>query len=626
MPARDAGRTRLTAKPDPVWAPIEMPAEATRARFVLHRPTFHSGRPLIRRRSGQPMKTLHRVIGLSLLVFLAALALRLAGADDRPMHPDEYYTILAARSLAAEGVPRIGDGRYVRAPAYTAVVAASLDAFGDSLAVARLASLFAGAAIVVLAFAWLRREAGALPAWLLAALLALSGAAIGMAQFARFYALHALAFLICALAVYHLVVRPHGRSAAATAAIALAAVLSALAAMHLQETTAIGLVGLGAWAAGSVVFRLSRGGVAERRILRGMLVALAVAIAGGAALVLFSDLAGRVDALYDRYRWTALWAEHQNYPRYYVHQLAGELPLLFYLYPVAALIALARAPRAAGFCIVVSTVAIVVHSFAGMKDLRYILYLWPLLLAPVAVAAEPLLRAMYRGTLDLLHKVAPPGISVARGNLRQRVYRTAAAGIVAGASVVALAGNPDFDTLRSFPRTIAIEFGIGEPARAARAQAAAERDSLDALRRVVGPDGFIVSSSDLLALWHLGRYDITLRAGRLREFAPNDEFDRDPRTGGMVISVPASLDRVMRCQPTGTVVIWPDDWRRAHTVTPAAADLIEATMREVALPPAHGVRAFQWHRPARADDCDLPFGRSRGDRHAAPLGASLRLQ
>jgi hypothetical protein len=573
------------------------------------------------------MKTAHRVIGLTLLVFLAALALRLAGAGDRPMHPDEYYTILAARSLAAEGVPRIGDGRYVRAPAYTAVVAASLDAFGDSLTAARLASLLAGAAIVALAFAWLRREAGALPAWVLAGLLALSGAAIGIAQFARFYALHALAFFVCALAVYHLVVRPPGRSAAATAGLALLAALSAFAATQLQETTAIGLVGLGAWAAVSVAFQLSRGGFHERRILRGMFVALGVAVAAVAALVLLSDLAGRFETLYDRYRWTALWnAEHRDYPRYYVHQLARELPLLFYLYPVAALVALARAPGPAGFCIVVSTVAIVVHSFAGMKELRYIHYLWPLLLVPVAVAAEPLLRALYRAALDLLQKVAPPGVSVPRATLRQRGYRMAAAGVVAGASVVALAGNPDFDTMRSFPRTLAIEFGIGEPARAARAQADAGRDSLDALRRLVGPDGFIVSSSDLIALWHLGRFDLTLRAGRLHEFAPGGEFDRDPRTGGMVISTPASLDRVMRCQPTGTVVIWPDDWRRAHTVTPAVADRIEATMREVPLPPAHGVRAFQWQRDGRAEDCDLPAWRSRGDRVDVPLGASLELK
>ena len=115
-------------------------------------------------------------------------------------HPDEYYHILAAQGLLATGEPRIAEGIYTRVYLHTWLVAQSFALFGESLAASRVPSLLATAALVVVMFVWLRREAGNLAAWIGAGLFAISPFAVDVAQFCRFYALQALAMFVTAMA------------------------------------------------------------------------------------------------------------------------------------------------------------------------------------------------------------------------------------------------------------------------------------------------------------------------------------------------------------------------------------------------------------------------------------------
>lgn len=557
-----------------------------------------------------------RTLVAALTVLLAALGVRLLGASDAPMIPDEYYTILAARSYAAEGVPRIGGGEYVRAPAFTALVASSLTLFGDSLLAARLPSIVTSALVVMIAFLWLRREAGPAAGWLLALLLALSASAIGVAQFSRFYALHALLYLVCAFATYELL-KPLAEHAAwrgregwrrvLLAAIGLACVL---AAAYLQDITIIGLIALAVWAATIVIARPSLRSRAVRWLTPSALLVAAVGLIAAAILV---DLPARLAALYDSYRWAALWAvENQDRARFYVHGLARELPLLLYTFPIAVVIALARAPRPAFFCIAVCAVALLLHSFAGMKAMRYIQYIWPLLLAPWAIAGAELLHAVARAATAVVQRTASAWPGLARLRPAAAGSMAAAAGgiAVAAAVTVALAGNPDLQLVKTLPVVVAAAFDAGPVAREARERRREEQRAVAAIRELVEQPGPFITSSDLLALWHVGRFDYELRAGRLREFKPGREFDRDPRTGAIVISEPASLARVMACHPAGTLVIWPQDWRRPARVPPAAADYIEAHMQAVPLPGTYGARAFRWDdSTARNVFCPPPLAR-----------------
>jgi hypothetical protein len=48
--------------------------------------------------------------------------IRIPGLEDFPRN-DELYTVLAARGWLSDGVPRIGDGVYDRAPLFTLTTA-----------------------------------------------------------------------------------------------------------------------------------------------------------------------------------------------------------------------------------------------------------------------------------------------------------------------------------------------------------------------------------------------------------------------------------------------------------------------------------------------------------------------
>ena len=86
---------------------------------------------------------------------------------------DELYHFLAAQCWLAEGQLRIADGIYERTALFTIFLAQWLGLFGESLVVARLPSLIAGVALVVLVFLWTRTVAGNLAAVIAALLLAL---------------------------------------------------------------------------------------------------------------------------------------------------------------------------------------------------------------------------------------------------------------------------------------------------------------------------------------------------------------------------------------------------------------------------------------------------------------------
>ena len=337
-----------------------------------------------------------RLLAPGAVVLLVALALYALGAASAPMRTDEFYTVLAARSFASEGIPRIGDGVYERALAFTAIVAASLVAFGDTLFTARLPAIVPAAALAALAFLWTRREAGTAAAWLLVLFLVLSKSAVAVAQYSRFYALHSLLFFVCAIGLYLLLSPPAGqRSTAWKTVIALTVAASAAFALHLQHTTLIGLAGLAAWA----LIAIAVGPDFRARLAsRGTVIAAAgVAFVLLVALALFVDAPGVLARLYEKYRWVALWnAEHQDNARYYLQLLERQIPVFFYTYPIAVLVAIGRAPRATIFSVVLTTVAIVIHSFGGMKSLHYIHYLWPFLLLPAAVASGSLVSFVMR--------------------------------------------------------------------------------------------------------------------------------------------------------------------------------------------------------------------------------------
>ena len=193
---------------------------------------------------------------ISVAVLLgASILIRLINLNHLPLN-DELYTVLAARGWLTDGVPRIADGVYDRALLYTITVAQFFRAFGESLLVARLPSLIAGAALVVVVFLWTRMVAGNIAGWVAALFVCFSPLSIQLSQLARFYTIFALSFWLAAIGVYALTEKALSRRAAV--GVAVCSLASLALAFHLQSLTVIGVLALGTWLSIALILRTFR--------------------------------------------------------------------------------------------------------------------------------------------------------------------------------------------------------------------------------------------------------------------------------------------------------------------------------------------------------------------------------
>ena len=295
-----------------------------------------------------------------------ALAVRLPHLD-HVAHFDELYHFFAAQSWLAEGQLRVADGVYTRTPLFTIFLAQWLGLFGENLVVARLPSLIAGTALVVLVFLWTRAVAGNLAAVVAALLLALDPEHLQISQWGRFYTLHCLLFWLGAIGTYRLVTSPP--PAPGRAALLAAGILVCFgAALYLQITTLIGLLGVAVWSA--LALGLPWLARCSPRARWG--IAAGVALLGGAAIWVFVET-GLVAELLARYRSTPLFqAENRDAFWYYHAFLTIYYPTLWPLVALAVVIGLAYRPHPTAFCACVVAVAFVVHSFAAPKAMRYL--------------------------------------------------------------------------------------------------------------------------------------------------------------------------------------------------------------------------------------------------------------
>lgn len=307
------------------------------------------------------------------LVGLGAFLFYLINIDDGLIFHDEAYHLLAARGLNETGEPRIAEGLYTRVLLYTRLVALSMSLFGDNLGAARLPAALAMAASAGILFAWLRHVADARAAWIGAGLFAISPFSLFSAQFVRFYALQSLLFLLGALSVY-MVMAP-GIDRGRRILLAVVAVLAMMGAIYLQDTTLLGVVGVGLWVALVVGLAI----IADPAGRRWQLVAL-----GGAALavlllllVLWSN--DTLADLWERYRWTPAFSENAERFWFYHAQYLLYYPTLWTLTGLVAVVAIAGYSRPAWFLLAVFVTGFILNSMAGAKAVRYISYAQPFL-------------------------------------------------------------------------------------------------------------------------------------------------------------------------------------------------------------------------------------------------------
>jgi hypothetical protein len=501
---------------------------------------------------------------------------------DRLPHPDELHHVIAAHGLLVDGRPSIAEGLYMRGLLHTWLVAGSYALFGqESLTIARIPSVVCMALLAGLLFVWLRREAGGLAAWLGAGLFAVSPFAVDIAQFTRFYAPQCLAFFLAAILIHAAVLTRAGL--ARRVLLGIAAVPPLLAAVYLQPTTLIGLVGLGVWALScfALPWLVSPDVPAGRRsrIVLGLL---------GIGLLLLAALwlTGTLGDLWHRYRWAPLFNQEDRGQFWYYHAWFSLLyPTLWPLTGILGLLAIAARPRTAAFALVTFAVAFLLNSLAAAKSLRYIAYAQPLLFVVWGIGLAALWPALRSFTAGLRAGLGD------RLALLGPAYRRLAGLLVASGFLFLLLANPFWLRTASFLADITVPPEQPAPDWPKVAPV---------LEPWLARADIVVTTEELATLYYLGRYDVRFSPSKLQELGQNQrrEFGLDFRTGRPVIASRESVERILACYPTGVILGPQASWNNPVLIDADLARLIEAHAQPIELPRGSRIFAYSWERPA----------------------------
>lgn len=544
------------------------------------------------------------LIWQAVLLFLLALAVRWLGVSSNPVHVDELYHLLAGRSWAEEGSFRMLDGEYLRGRGFTALTGYAFELFGRAdLFVARLPSIFGGALLVAAIFVWLSRQAGLFAGWAGALLFCFASYAIVYTQFTRFYSLQALTVWLGAIAVYA-ALEPTGKKRLPLLLAALAAFLIAL---HLQITTAIAMLALALWA---LIDLLSRREVRECcvQMWRKAWVKIVVVLLVLATAVVLVKLGGK---LIGEFRFTPRWAEpDRNNYLYYFLEFFFSMPLLWLFLPLAAVLAIARWPRPALFCLIMTAVPLVLQSAGGMKSSRYVFYAFPFWFAlwgmAVAVLLPTLWRTVLEGVAGLQRATAWP-ISSGAAKLLAGVVMA----IIVGGAIIA---HPIYrDTAKSLRRDAVA--ALHDPSRLMASPPDMPWSEHSAkLDVALGHPSILLVGDDFHAITYLGDFDLLVNTHRTQDIGSGGEYVLDPRTGRRAISTPENIARIVECFPDGAFVVSDSRWRTYIGVSDSAADTIERLMepQEPAIP---GFHIFKWHGSVPGNGCEEVRALATGHRN-----------
>jgi len=513
-----------------------------------------------------------------------ALVVRLIQLD-HTAQIDELNHVLAARSLLENGTLQIGTdgGLYARAWGFTYVVALAFRLFGESLVVARIPALLAGTALVVVLFAWVRSVAGRGAAWLAALFLCFDPTAIFLSQFTRFYTIHALLFLLGAIAVFDLCTRPS--SPRRRIALAFGAVGAFALAYHLQVTTVIGMAGVAVGACMLLIRREVAEAIAARWrwwLPALLLLSLPAAFAASRLLPLYLGSFRYADA------WAAGFVDD---PLYYLRMQLEWYPTLWSLLPIVFVVAVRRQPTFALFAAAVFLVAFSIHSLAAWKNPRFVFYAMPFLFALSGIAVASALRWIGRQATAACRRIAWPVDGT-------RLASPAAIVAVVGTVGYVIAANSAYRLTAKMLTVADADWSSpilyrGEPDWAA---------AVEALRSVADSSGLIVASADLKALYYFGRLDVILSANELGSaFAMQPDFSVSEKLRRPVIRQPESVARLIECSPSGLVLVENKHLGQTWAVPPETADYLRNHTEVVPLPAALRLTAFRWRNPAHSE-------------------------
>lgn len=470
--------------------------------------------------SSQPAATLLFVAA----VFLVAVATRVAHLGAPPFY-DEFYHLLAAESWQKDGSFTVYEGEYARAPWYTIMTAWMFDlAGGPNVIAARAPNVVLGALLAAGSALWARQVAGRGAGWIVAAFVILWPSGIHLSQVVRFYALHGLLFFIAACAVYDLFLP--NRTAGRRALLLAIALVALWLANKFQASTLVGALGLGLWAA---IFVLLPAILRSPR--RGIWL-----LTGGAAVVAIVVLllaSGTLAEAWSKYNISPWGRDATAYHRV----LASQYPLFWTTTPLLAILALRSHPRPARFCLTLVTVGLIVHSFGGVQNIRYIYYFTPFLFTLWAMG------------LSALFPLLAPLREAATRALGGRAQPRLVSGLLIFVGLFAVFCND------AAVQSAKLAVGAYAPPfqRVTRWNAAQ-----DTVERLARGGAVRVATNELAAIEYLGGFDVVFSKNWMPEMG-SGEFVRDPRTGRPFITEVASIGALVQAYPEG-VFLAPQSW------------------------------------------------------------------
>lgn len=486
---------------------------------------------------------------------------------DHPPTYDELLHILSARGILETGDPRIADGYYARAEIFSHLVALAFSHFGDTPMVARIPALLAGAVLIAMVVWWTSVRAGLVAGLASGIFLSILPTTVELAVFSRFYTLHALSVFVCAICAFEATRRsqPNYR----LVLYGLAFVGSSLLAFHLQITTLIALMAIGAGVVGLLLHDLrSRWApIIQSRPWHFVFGSTAALCAVIAVTTTFGPT--------DRFDQAPLWAANKSDAiDYYIQKLGRSLPLLWPLFPLAAIAAFLRHRnrRIAFFCLAVFGVVVLVHSFAAQKAMRYIFYALPFMCIVMGLGLSAAIEKIL-GTFSRTPTVH---------------QEWALAAVLAFATLTLVLSQEGQLALRWF---------TGKPTglnalTAYASESNWDTSSLADLAAAAQTADRVVASSGVKALHYLGRYDYEINASVVLETDTGEENGLDPRTGRHVIGRADSLAKVI--SRSGSTLVVVDDDKLGHWsgVPEDAIDILDQRCRNLGLPVERLVHAW----------------------------------
>ncbi|MBL1276853.1 MAG: glycosyltransferase family 39 protein [Ectothiorhodospiraceae bacterium] len=514
-------------------------------------------------------------------IFLFATAVRFIYLDHTPLH-DELYHVLAARSWLENGTFAIGDGSYTRSRYFTVMVAGAFYLFGESLWVARLPSLLAGSLLVAVVYIWTRWSMGRTTAILASLFIIFSPLAMYLSQYARFYSLQSLLVTSAAFAFYYLLHRP-SLSMAVKVLWSIVIVIFLAFAKHLQITTLVALAGMGLWFFCYGVYQYVQKPKAQRKPWGILLLAFAGAGVLAIVAVLNGTAAHYLAVLTNTPHWGDVAGGSPNL-RFYHYWLLEEYPALWSLFPLMAMLALAKKPGPIVFCLMIFVVAFVVHSFGGFKAPRYFSYVMPFLFIIWACALAELFPYLQKQVRKIVDNENQPFYPLMWRNLQGKA-------ILSVVVLFFMISTPAFPLMLK----MLTKADATWPEDAGYRGAADWRAAANTLQGKIDVDELVLTTSGVMALYYLGRFDIEVNDSNLRETRNATEFSRDYRTGRLMISTPQSLETLMSCYARGIIVGEERRFLHAPNLVPAdTVAFVLKVMDEVKMPENSKMVAYRW--------------------------------